>query len=69
VRELEEETTKTGTVIARRSPLTSGPVPIVAQLTAIFVHAQDKEGSEAGTRRLDKGEHSPRRGVRLVRGA
>lgn len=47
VRELEEETTKTGTVIAVSPPLTSEPVPIAAQLTAIFVHAQDKEGEGA----------------------
>ncbi|KAK3297796.1 uncharacterized protein B0H64DRAFT_393066 [Chaetomium fimeti] len=56
IRELEEETTKTGTVINTSPPLTSGPVPIAARLAAVFVHARDKEGAEAGKQRLDKGE-------------
>ncbi|KAH6851068.1 hypothetical protein B0I37DRAFT_373112 [Chaetomium sp. MPI-CAGE-AT-0009] len=56
VRELEEETTKTGTVISTSPPLTSAPLPIAARLAAVFVRARDKEGSEAGQQRLDKGE-------------
>ncbi|KAB5511369.1 hypothetical protein GE09DRAFT_1067847 [Coniochaeta sp. 2T2.1] len=56
VRELEEETAKTGTVISTSPPLTSAPVLIAAQLTAVFVRARDKEGGEAGQQRLDKGE-------------
>lgn len=57
VRELEEETTKTGSVIGPASPpLTSGPVPIAAKLSAVFVCARDKDGEEEGQQRLDKGE-------------
>jgi 8-oxo-dGTP pyrophosphatase MutT (NUDIX family) len=56
VRELEEETTKTGTVINTSPPLTSDPLPIAARLAAVFVCARDKEGVEAGKQRLDKGE-------------
>lgn len=56
VRELEEETTRTGTVIDTSPPLTSDPVPIAARVAAVFVRARDKEGVEAGKQRLDKGE-------------
>ncbi|KAH6613520.1 hypothetical protein F5144DRAFT_661775 [Chaetomium tenue] len=56
VRELEEETSKTGTVLSTSPPLTSGPVPVAARLAAVLVHARDKEGAEAGRQRLDKGE-------------
>ncbi|KAK4199787.1 putative ADP-sugar pyrophosphatase [Triangularia verruculosa] len=57
VRELEEETTKTGSVIGPTSPpLTSEPVPIAAKLNAVFVRAKDKGGDEEGKQRLDKGE-------------
>jgi len=58
VRELEEETTKTGTVMDTSPALTSEPIPIAAQLNAVFVHARDKQGEEAGMQRLDKGEFS-----------
>ncbi|KAK3364683.1 hypothetical protein B0T25DRAFT_71038 [Lasiosphaeria hispida] len=56
VRELEEETTATGTVVGRSPPLTSEPVPIAARLSAVFVCARDKAGAEAGRQRLDGGE-------------
>ncbi|KAI4860700.1 hypothetical protein F4820DRAFT_436027 [Hypoxylon rubiginosum] len=56
VREMEEETTKTGTVLATSPDLTSEPVPIAARLTGVLLHAVDKEGAEAGKQRLDKGE-------------
>lgn len=56
LRELEEETTKTGTVLATSPPLTSEPVPIAAQIKGVFVRARDKEGEDAGKQRLDKGE-------------
>ncbi|KAL6412553.1 putative ADP-sugar pyrophosphatase [Ilyonectria robusta] len=56
VREMEEETTKTGKVIANSPRLTSEPVPIAALLTGVFLQAEDKKGEEAGKQRLDKGE-------------
>ena len=37
-------------------PLISEPVPIAAQLAAVFVHARDKEGEGTRKQRLDKGE-------------
>ncbi|KAI1381552.1 hypothetical protein F4677DRAFT_403401 [Hypoxylon crocopeplum] len=55
-RETEEETTKTGKVIATSPLLTSEPVPIAALLTGALLHARDKTGDEAGKQRLDKGE-------------
>ncbi|KAI1778571.1 hypothetical protein F4818DRAFT_304635 [Hypoxylon cercidicola] len=56
VREMEEETTKTGTVIMTSPKLTSEPVPIAARLTGVYLHVVDKQGLEAGKQRLDKGE-------------
>jgi 8-oxo-dGTP pyrophosphatase MutT (NUDIX family) len=56
VREMEEETTKTGTILAISPPLTSEPVRIAARLTGVLLHAKDKEGAENGQQRLDKGE-------------
>jgi len=56
IRELEEETTKTGTVTSTSPLLTSEPVPITALLNAVVVEGHDKKGSEAGKQRLDKGE-------------
>ncbi|XXH04172.1 hypothetical protein Hte_010585 [Hypoxylon texense] len=56
VREMEEETTKTGTVLAASPSLTSEPVRIAARLTGVLLRAADKQGAEAGQQRLDKGE-------------
>ncbi|KAI0179496.1 hypothetical protein GGR52DRAFT_309386 [Hypoxylon sp. FL1284] len=56
IREMEEETTKTGTVRAMSPDLTSEPVPIAARLTGVLLDAADKQGAEAGLQRLDKGE-------------
>lgn len=56
VREMEEETTKTGTVVATSPLLTSEPVAITARLTGVLLKAEDKLGVEAGKQRLDKGE-------------
>ncbi|KAK4451193.1 hypothetical protein QBC34DRAFT_401504 [Podospora aff. communis PSN243] len=66
VRELEEETTKTGTAVSTSPPLTSEPVPIAARISAVFVHARDKQGEEAGTQRLDKGEFTTEMQVPLA---
>jgi 8-oxo-dGTP pyrophosphatase MutT (NUDIX family) len=66
VRELEEETTKTGTAVSTSPPLTSEPVPIAARISAVFVHARDKQGNEAGTQRLDKGEFTTEMQVPLA---
>ena len=66
VREMEEETTKTGKVIAKSPLLTSEPVPIAALLTGIFLHAEDKKGDDTGKQRLDKGEFAVEWKVPLV---
>ncbi|KAI1763844.1 hypothetical protein GGR53DRAFT_520736 [Hypoxylon sp. FL1150] len=56
VREMEEETTRTGAVLARSPDLTSEPVPIAARLVGVLLRAADKTGAEAGRQRLDGGE-------------
>jgi len=66
VREMEEETTKTGAAAAVSPPLTSEPVRIAARLTGVLLDAADKAGGEAGKQRLDKGEFAEEQVVPLL---
>lgn len=65
VREMEEETSKTGKVLSKSPVLTAEPVPLAATIVGVFLQAEDKTGSEVGKQRLDKGEFVVERAMPL----
>ncbi|KAM0815835.1 putative Nudix hydrolase domain-containing protein [Seiridium cardinale] len=66
VREMEEETSKTGTVLLKSPRLTSEPVPLAATIIGVVLQAKDKTGPDGGRQRLDKGEYVMERVIPLL---